>query len=114
MNDTVKFLKAYNRICHYYDDCRDCPLSALNNKADLVCHVFIRHHPEKAVEIIEAWAKEHPEKTYKQDLLEKLPNTKLNERGVPYSCREYLYGNVADCTYRNGDCVGCWNEPMEG
>ena len=114
MNGAVKFLKARYRMCDYYTmNCGQCPLSSCNNGANIRCRDFEKKHPEKAVEKVEAWAKVHPEKTYRQDLQEKFPNMALNDVGVPYPCRAYLYHNEYKCTHSTGNCKDCWNEPME-
>jgi hypothetical protein len=113
MNDKARILRDYGRFCGSRKGCYECEMSIIKT-GELSCRYRLLKNPEKAVEIIEAWAKEHPEKTYKQDFLEKFPNAKLNERGIPYPCREYLYGKGINCAHRNADCAVCWNEPMEG
>ena len=60
--------------CHIL--CRDCPLIiAVNWKLN---------YPEKAVEIVEKWAKENPVKTYLSVLLEKLPKCRWTRKVFLY------------------------------
>ena len=114
MIDAVKFLKTLYRMCGYYTtNCGQCPLSSWNNDENIGCRELKEKYPEKAVEIVKAWAKEHPEKTYVQDLMEKFPNMALNDVGIPCPCRAYLYNKENKCIHHNGNCAECWNEPME-
>lgn len=117
--DAVKFLKEIERMCDSYmnnpysrGDCDECPFS-LNKDTCLVGDMC--HEPEKAVEIIEQWSKEHPRKTYKDDFIEKFPDAKSFDDDVPmiHWCNIYNKGN---CKYGQGDglrmCVECWGEEM--
>lgn len=54
--EAVEFLRNYNRMCSTIDKCSECP--AVNMKC---CELSTDEH-EKLVEIVEKWAKEHPEK----------------------------------------------------
>lgn len=113
MNEKAKILRDYRRMCKIID-CEDCKFYECNNKYGQECAVFIDQHPEKAVEIIEAWAEEHPERTYLTDFLEKYPNALRHNSGSPKSCARNL-GYVKDCPKSGGgNCIDCWNTPMEG
>ena len=90
--------------------CDACPLEWMNNGAGLACYQLETRHPERAIEIVKQWAKEHPQKTYAQDFFEKHPNARKDEFGRPKMCREDIYGG--GCRDDN-NCVACWNEPME-
>ena len=72
------------------------------------CSELEREHPEKAVAIVEEWAKENPVKTYLSVLLEKLPNVYVIN-GLPKSCPYELF-NVDNkkCSHRI-KCIDCWN-----
>ena len=114
MIDAVKYLKTFYRMCSYFGTkCMQCPLSSHHNGKFINCREFKGKYPEKAVEIVEAWAKEHPEKTYTQDLLEKFPTARLGTSNTPLACRREIYGaeSPSKCS---GDCIDCWEEPMEG
>jgi hypothetical protein len=115
MNEKAKFLKSFIRMCDSYGtNCNLCVLSSTNNGKNCNCRDFRRKYPEKAVEIIEAWAKEHPEKTYMQDFLEKFPDATMHSCGeCPAACRAKIYGTSCPNSL-SFYCVKCWNEPMEG
>jgi hypothetical protein len=92
-----------------------CPLSSDNtaiNGIGLSCTLFEKRYPEKAVEIVEKWAKENPPKTYLSVLLEKLPKAVLDEDGTPAICPHNLFGGkkwdkCKGSTF--GGCEICWN-----
>ena len=90
--------------------CDACPLEWMNNGAGLACYQLETRHPERAVEIVKQWAKEHPQKTYMKDFLEKFPKAKIGEHNIPTACREYIYGGGCP---EPANCLACWNEPME-
>lgn len=54
--EAVEFLRNYNRMCSIIDKCSECP--AVNMK----CCELYTDEQAKLVEIVEKWAKEHPEK----------------------------------------------------
>ena len=59
MMTALEFLKAKVRMTQDCNiDCLDCPLSYRNNKTGKSCTKFIITSPEKAIEIVENWAKE--------------------------------------------------------
>jgi len=70
--DAVKYIKEFNRMVQLRENgyckilCNNCPISKamdeINGKYD-GCTGFMRLYPEKAVEIVEQWAKDHPRKT---------------------------------------------------
>lgn len=95
--------------------CRDCPLSSKNNGIDISCVEFEALYPERAVKIVEKWSQEHPRKTMLQDFLEKYPKAMLSEDGVPkYTCPHELgYCEEIYCHTNKGDCLVCWNRPLE-
>lgn len=94
----------YQKHCF---DCFDCPLSRIHNGCDIGCADIIKKYPDKANEIILNWCDEHPQKTYKEDFLEKFPEAEKDIDGSLNVCRLEVYGykNV-NCPY---DCVTCWN-----
>ena len=113
MNEKAKILRGYRRMCNT-SNCGGCKLYEGNNKYGQCCDIFTEQHPEEAVEIIEAWVKEHPDRTYLTDFLEKYPNALKNSNGTPKSCACDL-GYVKGCPNSDGgSCVECWNTPMEG
>lgn len=106
----MDLLKVYARMCSsHFDTCEGCPLNELDTCGE--CAETILNHYDEAVKRIAAWAKEYPQKTYAEDLLEKFP--KFDKKKFSVICRETLYDtSLADC---NGcdSCQDCWNQPME-
>ena len=95
--------------------CSDCPFSHKNIGGELYCEELEILYPERAVEIIEKWSQEHPQKTFLSDFLEKYPKAKLCENDSPYgTCPENLgYCEETYCETNKLDCVACWNRPLE-
>ena len=84
--------------------------------AKIACGVLQTDYPEIAVEIVEKWSKEHPQKTILEDFLEKYPNAALNDKGIPYSiCTRILGYKTIYCSDDDAmeSCIECWNQPME-
>lgn len=94
--------------------CNDCPLSGKNNEDGLSCTSFEQNHPEKAVALIEQWAKEHPAKTYKSVFLEKFPDA-AKEDGVPAACVVAVFGEKKkpEGCYNSINCSDCWNREVK-
>ncbi len=103
----VDYLKAKARMTNNCKiDCDECPIDFDNNGVKKNCVKFESEHTEQAVEIISKWAKENPVKTYLNVLLEKLPNAKLNKKGLPLFCPKYVFPIENKCI---NDCVKCWH-----
>lgn len=93
--------------------CEECPLSSMNNGEGIVCSDFETCYPEKAIAIMQKWSDEHPQKTYLSELLKNHPNTLLNDDGTPTFCPYRLGLMGADDCRKDGNCVKCWNQPIE-
>ena len=107
--DAVEYLKAKNRMTNNCDmNCEDCPLFSLNNGRGIPCREMEIKFPENDVRIVEKWSKEHPLKTYVQDFLDKFPNARKENNGIPLTCKSNVYGG--SCI---DHCPACWNSPME-
>lgn len=112
--ETIEYFKTKRRMLKTDNDgtctinCSTCGLSKYNNGMNIGCCAFEYLCPEKAVAIVEQWAKEHPLRTYAQDFFEKFPNTAKDYNGLPLLCKRHVYGG--ECTY---NCPACWNSPME-
>lgn len=95
--------------------CSECPLSSQNNGTSerMTCVTFETIYPEKAIEIVQKWSDEHPQKTYLSEFLKNHPNALLNDDGTPNFC-PYRLGlmSIDDCR-KDGNCVKCWNQPIE-
>lgn len=110
--DATKFFKEKHRMTKFCQiNCNNCSLSKIHNGRDMICRNFEMRYPEEAIQIVEVWSHNNPQKTYLMDFLEKYPNCKKNDNGIPESCRDNIYGNQSDC--RCESCEKCWNEPME-
>lgn len=114
-NKTENFIREKKRICQYYTDmgCKFCVLD--RNIEGLTCSDFIAQQPKKAIEIVQKWSNETPQRTFLIDFLEKYPNAPL-DNGYPGICPYYL-GYMTDhktyyCPYSNQDCKECWDTPI--
>lgn len=114
-NEKLKMTKrTKNGLCKI--KCSNCPLCSNNNGEGLSCPDFEMFYPEKAIEIVQKWSDEHPQKTYLSEFLKNYPNAELNH-GVPRTCLKKL-GVVSGCAKtKKGDlyisCYSCWNQPIK-
>lgn len=78
--DAVKYIKTLRRLCKSQADCPECPLHE-NSKEDgyVYCIADVSEYEEKAVQIVEQWAKDHPVKTRQSEFLKMFPNAMINE-----------------------------------
>lgn len=110
---TVNYLKEKIRMTNMCGIlCENCPISSSNNKMSINCHELQYEYPKKAIEIVQKWSDEHPQKTQKtrlEDFLEKYPNA--NKRiVVEKACVEALGYKRENCaSYK---CEDCWNMPV--
>lgn len=120
INSTLNYIRERDRMCNSYikscNDCikSECPLKVTQNGITITCRRFESLYPEKAIEIVQKWSDEHPQKTYLTDLLEKYPNIPLDNNGKPsYVCPHDLgLMSVEDCKKDSNKCVECWNQPI--
>lgn len=89
------------RMCSTIKGCESCPLDAGNP----YCPDF--KNIDKANETVLKWCEEHPQKTYKDDFLEKFPNATVGSDNHAGACRKWIYGKEEVC---RGFCTDCWNE----
>lgn len=102
--------RAKNGLCKL--GCSNCPLCSINNNKGQSCTAFEMLNPEKAIEIVQRWSDEHPQKTYLSELLKNHPNTLLNDDGTPTFCPYRLGLMGADDCRKDGNCAKCWNQPI--
>ena len=108
--DTLAFAREHGRMCDFYRNrnrCKDCALFLYDcdlGAGDDANDILILNEVQK-------WHDAHPQKTYLMDFLEKHPNCRRGDNGIPDSCRDNIYGTNIDC--RCTSCEKCWNEPME-
>lgn len=97
-NEKLKMTKrTKNGLCEI--KCGNCPLSSKNNGEGLPCPEFEMYYPEKAIEIVQRWSDEHPQRTYLSEFLEHYPNAQLRIDGIPKGVCPYALGliNRDDC-----------------
>lgn len=112
--DAVRFFEEKRRMCDSIggDSCTGCLINMM--KGALRCPQFCEKYPERAVDIVETWAKEHPRKTLLQDFLEKYPKAPLEDNGIPLMCPDRLGYLPRDCSDAcKVSCMECWNRPLE-
>lgn len=103
--------RAENGLCKL--GCSNCPLCSENNNKGLSCTGFEMLYPEKAIEIVQRWSDEHPQKTYLSELLKAFSNVQLNDSGMPKGmCPHELGLKDIDCGKTDNACVKCWNQPL--
>lgn len=114
----VNFIKEKHRMTnHCRIRCAECPLSMSNNGTDnkMTCDDLEKQYPEKAVEIVQKWSDEHPQKTYLSELLRAFPKAILDLDGkTPLNMCPSMLGlkEINNC-HSPEDCIKCWNQPIE-
>lgn len=114
--DAVEYLKAKARMTKRGDgavcniSCKDCPIGIDNNGVETNCRKLESYYPEKAVEIIEQWAAEHPIKTRQSEFLKMFPDAQQDGCGVIAinPCKLNICYKP-NCT-NNDDCGECRKE----
>lgn len=113
-NEKLRMTKiTKNGVCK--TKCSDCPLCIDNNGEGLSCTSFEMYYPEQAIEIVQKWSDEHPQRTYLTEFLEHYPNAELDENGIPKICLWKLgLPAIEERNCIEGDCIKCWNEIIKG
>ena len=123
MNEKVKLIKDYARMCESKVgiDCDGCELN--KNKKYSSCELFMMKEPKKAVEIIEEWSAEHPIKTRQSEFLEQYPEVAKDEYGIinipPCVIERSRFMKIGESTCNTPKklCGQCrheyWNEEVE-
>ena len=115
---TTNFLREKLRMCNSYADaCGVCPLRKASINAGFACAPYVFSFPDRAVEIVQEWSDEHPQKTRLDDLKEKYPKYKFYGSDQCPSAHPAIFGYCDTCT----ECINkkqtlryCWNEPVDG
>ena len=117
----INYINEKNRLTKYCSiNCCECGLDILNNGTSMNCKQLERERPYDAVAIIQKWSDKCPiEKTILDDFLQKNPNEKLNEYGIPDFCLEEAgYKRRKACHknftmhYNNINCIFCWHRAL--
>lgn len=84
--DAVTYIKEKSRMTKKCNiDCYKCPLAYENNGKDFSCTILEKCYPEKVVEIVENWSKEHPIRTRQSEFLKIYPNV-MKDKNVIGIC----------------------------
>lgn len=121
----LEYLQKYYRMCDSAgkSSCTGCLIHI--RKGNMMCRDFQKKYPEQAISIVQEWHKNNPQKTRKDDFLEKYPNALRCADGTPYVCAHILgyvrnrtecirsdkYGLCNFDRYSNA-CRNCWREPL--
>lgn len=97
----------YARMCKAHAYCEGCPMVDVRNGA---CDEALIERTAECEAIIDKWCSEHPQKTYKQDFLEKFPKAAMYGNGCLIDCRNNVYGWKGRACI--GNCIVCWHEVM--
>lgn len=112
--DAVEYIKEAKRICKSRSVCKSvsgkCPLLDENGHCTAtadICATDIIEKAEKAVQIVEQWAKDNPIKTRQSEFLRMFPNAQRGN-GVVDICPMNFDRNF-ECSYKNDyyTCVDC-------
>jgi hypothetical protein len=120
VNNSLNYMREKDRMCSSYikscNDCleSECPLKVTQNGITITCRRFESLYLEQAIEIVQKWSDEHPQKTYLTNLLEKYPNIPLDNNGKPSCVCPHDLGlmSIEDCKKDSNKCVECWNQPV--
>lgn len=124
--DAVEYIKEAKRICKSRSVCKSvsgkCPLLDENGHCTATADIYaadIIEKTEKAVQIVEQWAKDNPIKTRQSEFLKRFPNadlTRLQPCMIEKDKRPMWCGKYADFG-ANGCCDECryayWNEEVD-
>ena len=113
MMDFVKFAHDRNRMCNVKrgagEGCKGCPLDEIMDKKS-VCSVWCFANPEKAIEVVEQWAAEHPVKTRQSEFLEHYPGARrILAHGCLNACPMDVFSD-ADINCNAQPCFECKKE----
>ena len=117
--DVVEYIKEAKRICKSRSLCNSvsgkCPLLDENGHRIAtvdICAADIIEKTEKAVQIVEQWAKEHPIKTCQSEFLRMFPNARIDDSRVLIFCPKEFSQVGARSTYceKHKNCKECRKE----
>lgn len=124
--NTLRYFEIKNRMCDYYTTqdkdkptCKACPFHSSNTGFNLSCAEFERRCTMLAIWYLKKWDESHPveekaPKTYKDDFLEKFPDTNESVLRSLSPCEFYAplkaYHAGHTCPHT---CDGCWEMLME-
>lgn len=105
--DAVEYLKTQFRLCRSKGSCFECPLQ---DKENCGCITDTIEYAEKAVPIVEQWAKDHPFKTRQSEFLKMFPNAETDKSGILIFCpRKFDPENINSVHCHRHGCLECRN-----
>ena len=111
--DAVEYVKTQYRLCRSKDNCSKCPLQ---DKENCCCIMDTIEYVEKAVQIVEQWAKEHPVKTRQSEFLKMFPNAHKSGRVLDICPQDLNIEYMPPKRCENISCSACktdyWNEEV--
>lgn len=119
--DAITYIKEAMRMCKSAgDNCEHCPARSGKFCPISLCSTTMNEmygNEEKAVSIVEQWAKDHPVKTRQSEFLKMFPNAKTDENGILIFCpRKFDPENINSVHCHRHGCVECrndyWNEEV--
>lgn len=118
--DAVEYVKAMHRLCKsqdcYFGRTPGCPLLNKEGKKYGYCIANIGGCAEKAVKIVEQWAKDHPVKTRQSEFLKLFPNAPKSGRVLDICPQNLNIDYMPPKRCENISCGACktdyWNEEV--
>lgn len=116
--DALQFIKEWDRMCNTIDASMGCKECVWGKQRSWIgtCQEDVYRDPEKAISVLQTWIANNPRKTILQDVLEKYPNTQL-DNDIPRFCPHYLgyekYKSDNPDLCIASECRKCWNRPLE-
>lgn len=124
---TENYLSERGRMCKR-TKCSECPLGPNLNGTNKFCPAFEECYASKAIDIIQKWSNEHPQKTLLTEFLKHYPDVEMSSDGFPDYilpcilglvekkdiCKNrcfyfYFYDKDKGCR----PCYDCWNTLVE-
>lgn len=113
--DAIEYIKEAKRLCRSQSICESvsgkCPL--LDENGCCTSHIYILdaiEEAEKAVQIVEKWAKDHPSETRQSEFLRMFPNAAINEDDGALSIRPCYVDDDIECCIATKSCDDCRRE----
>ena len=110
--DAVEYVKTQYRLCRS----KDCPECPLQDKENGCCILDTIEYAEKAVQIVEQWAKDHPVKTRQSEFLKLFPNAPKSGRVLDICPQNLNIDYMPPKRCENISCGACktdyWNEEV--
>ena len=109
--DAVEYVKELRRIRKSHPACNVCQL---NSKFCYIANMC--EDAEKAVKIVEQWAKDHPVKTRQSEFLKMFPKAAKNGRVLDFCPKDLDIDYMPPKRCENISCSACktgyWNEEV--